>query len=498
MNTQQPAAYEQLRQHFQKISHFEHFAALGDWDQATMMPAGGSDSRAAAMAELAGHIHQLKTAPNLTDWLSEAEQQLSALTLPQQANLREMKQQWRHASCVPSSLIQAKTAAAYQCEHQWRQQRPANDWQGFKANLQPLLQLVKEEAQARADAEGVAPYDALLAQFEPGMTAARLEQTLGSLRDWIPTFIQQIHERQLPAVASNDAQRYPIARQQDLGKEVMHFLGFDFQQGRLDISAHPFCGGVPGDVRLTTRYDEQSFLGALLGIIHETGHARYELGLPIAWQGQPAGLARSMGIHESQSLFFEMQLAGSQAFVDKIYPLLKRHLSCHQSAAELHQQMTQVQPGLIRVDADEVTYPCHILLRFEAEQSLIDGSLAVSDLPEFWDQRMQHYLGLSTKDNYRDGCMQDIHWAVGELGYFPSYTLGAMYAAQFRFAIEKQLGPLDTLIQNDKLTKVFDWLQQHIWSQGSLLDTDTLVRQATGEPLNPQYLKRHLQQRYLR
>lgn len=497
MRRKSVTAYQQLSDHFQKISHFEHFAALGDWDQATMMPSAGSDNRAAAMAELARHIHELKNAPELTDWFAEAQQQLTQLSKAQQANLREMLWQWHQANCVPAEIVQAKTAAAYRCEHQWRQQRPANDWQGFKHNLQPLLALVKEEAQSRAAASNITPYDALLARFEPGMTAARLTQIFDHLSQWLPTLIQQICERQ-PALKPVDTNiRYPLSRQQDLGREVMQFLGFDFQQGRLDISAHPFCGGVPGDVRLTTRYNEHSFLPALLGIIHETGHASYEQGLPVTWRGQPAGLARSMGIHESQSLFFEMQLAGSAAFIKRLYPMLKRHLSCRDSAAELHQQILQVQPGYIRVDADEVTYPCHIMLRFAAEQALLNGSLDLADLPDFWDQQMQQYLGISTKNNYRDGCMQDIHWAVGEFGYFPSYTLGAMYAAQFRFALEKQLGSLDVLLENDRLPEVLSWLQQHIWQQGSLLDTDTLVQQATGEPLNPDYLHRHLRQRYL-
>ncbi len=208
-------------------------------------------------------------------------------------------------------------------------------------------------------------------------------------------------------------------------------------------------------------------------------------------------MARSMGIHESQSLFFEMQLGGSRAFISKLYPRIRRHLDCPVSAHELVDNITRVKPGLIRVDADEVTYPAHILLRFEAEQAFIDGSLEVKDLPDFWDQKMQQYLGLSTAGNYKDGCMQDIHWTLGELGYFPSYTLGAMYAAQLRFAMEAELGPIEALLSQDKLGQICDWLDEKIWSKGCLLETDELIRSATGQSLDPNFLQRHLQQRYL-
>ncbi|MGL4223289.1 MAG: carboxypeptidase M32, partial [Shewanella sp.] len=220
-------------------------------------------------------------------------------------------------------------------------------------------------------------------------------------------------------------------------------------------------------------------------------------GLPKQWRGQPAGLARSMGVHESQSLFCEMQLGANPAFLRQLQPLIKQHFGCDFSAQDLARHYTRVNPGLIRVDADEVTYPCHILLRFEAEKAFIDGSLSVDDLPDFWSSQMQQLLGINTEGNYRDGCMQDIHWAVGELGYFPSYTLGAMYAAQCRFAMERSLGPIENLIDNGQLSQVFNWLGKHIWSKGSLLTTDELIIQATGEPLNGQYLAKHLKQRYL-
>ncbi|MGS0674327.1 carboxypeptidase M32 [Shewanella sp. 30m-9] len=486
--------YETLTQHFQSISHFEHLSALGDWDQAAMMPMGGGDARGAAMAELAKHIHSLKTAPMLAHTIEEAEQ--LPLTVQQQANLREIRYQYLQANVVPGDLVEAKTKAAYHCEQAWREQRRNNDWQGFKPNLESLMELAKEEANIRAEAQNVSPYDALLDKFEPGMTTASLEQIFGQLTSWLPGLIQTIQDKQ----KSQPRFTIPTAsadNQAKLGREVMNILGFDFNHGRLDISSHPFCGGVASDVRLTTRYDEADFTSGLMGIVHETGHAKYEQGLPLAWRGQPAGLARSMALHESQSLFCEMQLGRGPAFLKLIQPHLTTLLGCELSHQQLTNIYSRVKPGHIRVDADEVTYPCHILLRFEAEKALVTGQLAVADLPDFWSAQMQALLGINTDGDYKNGCMQDIHWAVGELGYFPSYTLGAMYAAQFKGAMEQSIGNLEALIDAGKLADVTGWLHDNVWSQGSLLETNDLMRQATGETLNPAHFKKHLEQRYL-
>jgi carboxypeptidase Taq len=487
--------YDSLCRHFRRISHFEHFSALGDWDQATMMPLGGGESRAEAMAELALHIHALKTEPGLDERLQAAASE--PLDEGQRANLREMQYQFHQASLVPGELVQEKTRLGYLCENAWREQRMNNDWRGFRPNLEAVMALTREEAQIRGEAQGIAPYDALLERFEPGMSSARLEQCFGELGLWLPGLIQEVVDRQAREPESRLEGQYPRQGQEALGREVMALLGFDFNQGRLDVSGHPFCGGVPGDIRLTTRYDESDFTSALMGIIHETGHARYEQGLPKAWRGQPAGLARSMGLHESQSLFFEMQIGRSAAFLGLLQPGIAQHLGGRFDTSQLTNGYTRVHPGRIRVDADEVTYPCHILLRFEAEKALIDGSLRVAELPDFWSAKMQQLLGINTDGDYRNGCMQDIHWTLGELGYFPSYTLGAMYAAQFRFTMEEQLGNLDALIASGNLAPIVDWLAQNVWSRGSLYETDELIRRATGEALNARHLQRHLRQRYL-
>ncbi|PJG57972.1 carboxypeptidase M32 [Aeromonas cavernicola] len=490
-------SYQKLEQHQQQIHRLSHLSAICGWDQAAMMPAGGSEARADAMAELGVLIHQKRTAPELGDWIANAE--CEPLDEVQRANLAEIKRHWQDASLLPGTLVEALSLAGSKCEHAWRSQRKHNDWAGFAVNLQEVVSLSREVAQRRADALGVRPYDAMLALYEPGMTSARLDQIFGDLSGWLPSLIQQVSERQQSDALLIPQGPFPIATQQALGREVMGVLGFDFAHGRLDVSSHPFCGGVATDVRITTRYNEQEFISSLMGIVHETGHARYEQGLPRHLLGQPVAEARSMGIHESQSLFCEMQLGHDPAFLALLAPHIRTHFG-DQTAfepANLVKIYNRVEPGLIRVDADEVTYPVHVILRYELERDLIEGRIEVADLPELWDGKMQQWLGITTQGNYRDGCMQDIHWTDGSFGYFPSYTLGAMYAAQLRFALERELGNLSQIIAAGRLPEIFAWLGRHIWSQGSQHSTDELIRRATGEPLNPHWLRQHLEQRYL-
>ena len=257
---------------------------------------------------------------------------------------------------------------------------------------------------------------------------------------------------------------------------------------------------MPSDVRITTRYNETEFVQSLMGIVHETGHARYEQGLPKHLAGTPAGEARSMGIHESQSLFFEMQLGRSPAFIDHLARLAADHFGAHNDKVfqidNIQKLYTRVKKDFIRVDADELTYPAHVILRYEIERDLMNGVIKHTDVPELWDEKMRASLGLSTKGNYQNGCMQDIHWTDGSFGYFPSYTLGAMYAAQF-MATMKQSVDVDAAIRSGDLSPIFAWLQSNIWSKGSLLTTDELVKQATGETLNAKHFKAHLVQRYI-
>ena len=490
-------AYDALCQRHQRIHRLSHLQSIASWDQSAFMPARGAQARAEALAEMGGLLHQLGTDPALRQLLDDAAQE--PLDDFQRASLREMRRVWRSANAVPQRLVEARSLANSHCEHQWRQQRPANDWAGYVENLRPVVRYAREEAQYLADDSGLSRYDALLDQYEPGMRSADIDRVFGDLRQWLPGLIRQVMARQTEDRVIHPQGPFAAASQRALGLDAMKLLGFDFEAGRLDESAHPFCGGVPEDVRMTTRYRDDSFLQSLTGTIHETGHGRYEQNLPREWLGLPVAGARSMGLHESQSLSFEMQLASHPGFAALLQPLVERHLGTQPgfAADNLHKLMTRVAPGYIRVDADEVTYPAHVILRYEIERPLIEGEIEVEDIPALWDAKMQELLGLDTRGNYKDGCMQDVHWGCGLFGYFPCYTLGAMYAAQWFATMRRERPARDAEITRGELTPVFDWLKSRIWSQGSRWETPELVQRASGEALNPAHFRRHLESRYL-
>lgn len=501
MTTQATPAYDLLSGTWTRMHRFGHLQSMAGWDQAANMPPKGNEARASALAEMAALLHRMRTDPQLPDQLARAEQE--PLNDMQRANLREMQREWRASNALPEGLVQRQQMATSRCEHAWRTQRPANDWTGFLENFRPVLALAREEAALLADQAGVSKYDALMDRFEPGMRCAQVDRVFGEVRTWLPGLIQQVIERQaaeqarLPLI--EPVGPFAISAQRDLCAQVMGMLGFDFSGGRLDTSTHPFCGGVPEDVRLTTRFQESEFLTSLMGTVHETGHGRYEQNLPRELLGQPVAQARSTALHESQSLSFEMQLGGHPGFVCHLAPLVRRAFG-NQPALEtqnLHRLITRVKPGLIRVDADEVTYPAHIILRYEIERPLIEGEIEAEDIPALWDAKMQELLGLDTRGNYKDGPLQDVHWPESLFGYFPCYSLGAMYAAQWFAAMRRAIPDLDARIGAGDFCAVFDWLSTHIWQQASRWDTDDLARRASGESLNPAHFKTHLQTRYL-
>lgn len=490
--------YKKLTDHYKTIAHFNHLSAITQWDQSVMMPNGGNHERSQAMATLTLHIHELNSAQALGELFDKAESE--TLNIIEKASLYEMKRQWQKATVLPADLVKAKSLAGSKCEHAWRTQRHQNDWNGFSKNFAEVVNLSQQEAKIRADATGKLPYDAMLDLYEPGMNIEKLDHLFGDLITWLPNLTQQVQKKQSFESFIHANEKYPVEIQKQLGLAVMKLLHFNFNHGRLDISSHPFCGGVAQDVRITTRYDENDFVQSLMGIIHETGHARYEQGLPVSLLHLPVGQARSMGIHESQSLFFEMQLGRSHEFIKLLSPLATQHFKQNTASTfettNLYKIYTRVKPDFIRVDADEVTYPAHVILRYEIERDLINGEISYQDIPELWHLKMQKYLGLSTKGDYRNGCMQDIHWTDGSFGYFPSYTLGAMYAAQFMASIKKQVNVRDSIAQKN-FNPIFDWLANNIWTKGSILSTDDLIENATGETLNPIYFKKHLEARYL-
>ncbi len=490
-------AYEALKSHWTRLHHFEHLQAIAGWDQSAMMPAKGAAARAQAVAEMEGLLHTLRTEAGLPSLFDRAANE--SLDDFARANLVEIRREWLAANALPQSLVEAMSLAGAICEHAWRTQRPANDWAGFLGNFREVLKLSREAATRLSDATGLAPYDALMDQYEPGMRSIEVDRVFGDLQQWLPGLVTRVRERQASDQVVMPTGPFSKAAQRALSHDVMALLGFDFDAGRLDESAHPFTGGVPEDTRITTRYRDDDFMQSLMGTIHETGHARYEQNLPREHLGQPVAKARSMAIHESQSLSFEMQLGRGRAFAGLLAPLLRRHFG-EQPAFEpdnLHALMTRVRPGFIRVDADELTYPAHVILRYGIEKKLIEGSIEADDIPALWDEGMQSLLGIDTRGNYRNGCLQDVHWTDGSFGYFPCYTLGAMHAAQWFAAIRAKHADLDARTATGDLAPAFDWLRDNIWREASRWSTPELTRRATGEALNPVHFRRHLEARYL-
>ncbi|MCP5286283.1 MAG: carboxypeptidase M32 [Burkholderiaceae bacterium] len=494
-------AYDHLTAIYQRLHRLGHLGAIAGWDQASNMPAKGNEARAAAIAELAALMHRMRTDPALGPQIERAEQE--DLDDAQRANLREIRRDWQRATALPDDLVQRREIATSRCEHAWRTQRPAGDWAGFLENFRPVLAIAREQAARLADQSGLGRYEAMMDSYEPGMTTATVDRVFGDVRQWLPGLIQQVVDRQAERHRADPLIEpvgpFDVTRQRWLSEQVMCLLGFDFEAGRLDVSAHPFCGGVPEDVRMTTRYSADNFLGSLMGTVHETGHGRYEQNLPREWLGQPLAEARSMALHESQSLSFEMQIGGHPGFAKLMSPLLCEAFGDQPAfaPANLHRLLTRVKPGLIRVDADEVTYPAHIILRYEIERPLVEGEIEPEDIPALWDAKMMELLGLDTRGNFSDGPLQDVHWPAGLIGYFPCYSLGAMFAAQWFGAIRRAVPDLDARLDAGDLVPALDWLKANIWTQASRWTTDDLAVRASGEPLNPAHFKAHLERRYL-
>jgi len=490
-------SYDDLSAHYTRLHHFGHLGAIVGWDQAANMPPKGNEARAAALAELAALMHRLRTDSTLADRIARAEQE--SLSDAQRANLREIRRDWQLANALPTDLVQRRQLATSRCEHAWRTLRPANDWAGFVEVWKPVLAIAREEAALLAQQTGLARYDALMDRFEPGMTSATVDRVFGTVRQWLPELIQRVIDKQSKEPVLEPVGPFSIDKQRALCQAMVRRLGFDFEAGRLDTSTHPFSGGVPEDVRMTTRYREDEFLPALMGTVHETGHGRYEQNRPRDWLGQPVSEARSMAIHESQSLSFEMQLGGHPGFAHVVAPMLVDAFGGQHAfePGNLHRLLTRVRRGLIRVDADEVTYPAHIILRYEIERPLIEGQIDPEGVPGLWNQRMKELLGLDTRGNFKDGPMQDVHWPESLFGYFPCYSLGAMYAAQWGAAMRRAMPDLDGRIASGDWAPMFDWLRDNIWQQASRWTTDELAMRASGEVLNPAHFKAHLEARYL-
>ena len=493
-------AYTRLETRFARLGALNEAMAVLHWDSSAMMPSGGAEARGEQLAQLSLMAHELLVDPAVADWLAAADAQVEDLDDWRRANLREMRRAHSHATALPARLVEALRRACHACEGLWREARPENDFAKVRPALQEVLDLTREAGQAKSEVLGKSLYDALLDQYEPDGNAAAIERLFDALAESLPKLLDEVlayQKRQEAPVLP--AGPFPTEAQADLARQLMEAVGFDFRHGRLDTSAHPFTGGVPEDVRLTTRYDQSDFVSGLMGVLHETGHALYERGLPREWRRQPVGEARGMSIHESQSLLMEMQACRSREFVGYLAPLARSAFAGSGSeweAENLYRLYTRVAPDFIRVDADEVTYPAHVILRFRLEKALIEERLTLEDLPGAWSEELQSLLGITPPDDRR-GCLQDIHWYDGAWGYFPTYTLGAMTAAQlFEAACGAHPEIPERLGQGDFST-LLAWLRRHVHEQGCRFSSEELLARATGKPLDPRVFETHLRRRYL-
>ena len=492
-------AYSQLEEKFRTLATLEDAAGILHWDAATMMPPGSAEGRHEQLAVLATIRHDI-LASSETGELLAAALETGSLNSWQQANLREMERLFTHAAAVETSLVTALSKASNTCETRWRRARVDNDFNALKPLLAEVLFLSREAAQAKAEKLNCTPYDALMDQFTPGLRSDMVDTLFDRLGRELPGLLSEISEHQASQPeAVSPVGPFPLDQQRALGARLMAVLGFDFKSGRLDESLHPFSGGTPDDLRITTRYEANDFMTGLMGVLHETGHALYEKNLPSDWRRQPVGAARGMDIHESQSLLIEMQACRSLEFLTFAGPLMEEvfeRAGPEWAPDNLYRVYTKVRPGLIRVDADEVTYPLHVILRYRLETALLAGDLSLDDLPAAWKDSMTALLNLTPPDD-RDGCMQDIHWFDGAFGYFPSYTFGAITAAQlFRTATTTNPAILAE-IGTGNFKPLYAWLGNHIHGKGSLLETSDLIRAATGEELNADIFLGHLRDRYL-
>ena len=497
--TDETTAYQRLEAQFHDICVLEDTIGVLHWDQATVMPSGGAVARAEQLSRLAVMRHDKLTDSGLADDLAAASA-AAGLDVWPSANLREMHRIHKKAVAVPADLVAAHSRACSLCEIAWREARPADDFSAIVEPLGELLELTRAIGAARGDALDCSLYDALLQDYEPGASSAYIDPLFDDLAGFLPDFLEDVLTRQTAAGKplspegpfSTDAQRA-------LCRQMAETVGLDFDTARVDESAHPFSSGVPEDSRITVRYNEDDFGEALMAVLHESGHAMYERGRPEDWRYQPVGRARGMVLHESQSLLLEMQACRTQEFYHWATPALRDAFDGDGPAwtrDNLLRWATRVERGFIRVDADEVTYPAHVILRYRLEKAMLDGDLALRDLPAAWNDGMKDLLGVVPPDDRR-GCLQDIHWYSGAWGYFPTYTLGALAAAQMFQAATAADPNILPSIQMGDFSPLMRWLRQNVHGHGSRHATDDLIHQTTGAPLAADAFKAHLRQRYL-
>jgi carboxypeptidase Taq len=488
-----PDAYQQLLALSREASLLSATSALLAWDQETYMPAGAGNRRADQLELVARLSHERATDERIADWLAQCDNTPGDDS--QQAAVREMQRDYDRATKLPSKLVAELAATESRAQQAWATARDKSNFAEFKPWLEKMVTLQQQKADC-LKLDGQTRWDALADLYEPGMRAADLKKLFAPLRQRLVALRQQLDAGKKPDETFKHRE-IPESQQESFVRSIVGSMGFDFERGRIDRSTHPFCTSIGGDVRLTTRFHKDNVLDALGSTMHEGGHGLYEQGLPAEHFGNPLSEAVSLGIHESQSRLWENHVGRSQAFWQWCWPIAQQHLgaACHgQTAKSVYTLSNLVAPSLIRVEADEATYDLHVMVRFELEQALIEGELDIADLPARWNELYQSYLGVTVPDD-RHGCLQDVHWSCGLFGYFPTYTLGNLYAAQFAAAADKALGGLDRLMQAGDFAPLREWLHKHVHQHGRRYSPAELCERATGTPLSSEHFTNYLERK---
>ena len=495
------SAYDELLERLRDIDLVGQIGGLVSWDQEVLMPPKAAALRAEQLAWISKTGHQRLTAPRIGELLDELES-TDGLDDVQAANVRLARESYDKATKLPTEFVEEMAKHRSKAQISWSEARAKDDFSIFRDNLAKSIDLARRKADYLGYDE--LRYDALLDIYESGLTVARVDPLFAGLRDNVAPLIKAVVESgNRPDISWVEDNSWEQPGQESLSQGVSEAIGFDFSAGRRDASTHPFCGGPnPDDVRWTTRYSESDPFGSLYGSMHETGHGTYEQGRRRDLDFQPAGEANGLGVHESQSRLWENQVGRSREFCEWALPLWQKHFPQNMDGVDseaLWQAVNLVEPSLIRVEADEATYNVHIMIRYEIEKKLIAGDLEIDDLPDAWDDMYEEYLGIRAP-NRALGVLQDIHWSMGAFGYFPTYTLGNLYAAQLLAAARKDLPNHDEQMRCGEFAPLLDWMREHVHQRGSILEPADLIEEATGSPPSPDafvdYLKDKVERLY--
>src|SRR5262245_25207680 len=492
-----PIAYQELLGRSRELALVEGASALMNWDEETYLPRAGLRFRAEQIAYFSGWAHRRFTAPEVGGWIQACEDHGFVAGSDEDSNVREWRRQYDRQTRLPAELVEEFTRTATLARDAWAEARRRCEFARFRPHLEKLLELSRQKAEHWGYNE--CRYDALLEGHERGARAAQLKEVFAELQPALISLLGPAAEksRSIPDnLLEND---YPLAAQQAFNREAAEAFGFNFNAGRIDTTTHPFCSGLgPGDTRLTTRYNERDFTESFFGVLHETGHGLYEQGLNPEHHGTPLGSAVSMGIHESQSRLWENHIGRSREFWECWHPRACAHFPGLQrfSPDQIARAVNRVAPSIIRTEADPVTYDLHIVLRFELELKLMEGELKVSDLPGAWNEAFEKLLGLKVPDDAR-GCLQDIHWSHGAFGYFPTYTLGNLNAAQLIRRAAQDAPALPTELRAGKYATLLAWLREKVHQPGQRYDPQELMRRATGEMTQGAHHLEHLRRKFV-